>query len=504
MLKHIRIRCIMLLITLLLTGCQGITNLNSSQTIVSPRNNTIPIQGTWRFCEYNRISEVEENNEIKDHRDKFIGKLSFFTNEWAALGDETCQPVNYQIRRVDTRDYFLFHYNVDSQDLGIENPMIDLISVTSNGVLFFDIIKIAEDRLVTYIDESFYFLEKVSDEVDKPFDDGDKDIKPQAQEVEGGEELLRSGVLLGLSSTTSGPNDDSQYGSRSVYRTIWISSHNRELKSILESPDLFIPRRSGFWKLGHRTRKMDQSLQDYIQLEPMEAAYHSKETKEEELTGIEGNIKKNILFVGDDYIAIEYSQTKEDGFKEPDTYRVLPLDDVNSKKGILISDIAGADMKDIFYKSAQSHIISKGLKLNKDLDEIAQEDNFTLSRRNGNWILKGRLNLEKGYEDFTIGIMPVDKLINYDELHVPWDIIKEKIPMALDAYTSPNKELLLVVKGNFIMIYTLDQGEISDKPLRKIMIKKGESVIMAEWATGDYVTRWEKSFNQLNPYIINE
>ena len=56
------------------------------------------------------------------------------------------------------------------------------------------------------------------------------------------------------------------------------------------------------------------------------------------------------------------------------------------------------------------------------------------------------------------------------------------------------KTLLIVITGNFLMIYTLENGEISEKPIKKIDIKKGESVIMVEWATGDYVARWGKKF----------
>ena len=161
-------------------------------------------------------------------------------------------------------------------------------------------------------------------------------------------------------------------------------------------------------------------------------------------------------------------------------------------------------MEDIFYKSAQSYLVSRGRKISGDLREMAREDNFTVARRNGHWILKGRLDIDGNSEDFNIGLMPEGKLLNYDKLHVTWDEVKERIPMALDAYTSPAKDILITVTGNFIMVYPIEDGQIAEKPIRKIGIKKGETVIMAEWATGDYVPRWEKSFNQINPFIVNE
>ena len=305
-----------------------------------------------------------------------------------------------------------------------------------------------------------------------------------------------------MRSTVSSTNEEDIYSNRSSYRTIWISSHNRDLQSTLEVPDLFIPRRSGFWTLSVRTRKYNGFLQDYIELNPLESRATGFKEVGEQTIASEGNIRKDILFVGDDYIALEYSRTME---SETDkSLKVLPLDNANGQNGILISDIASEGMKDIFYKSLQAHLVSNGIRTNKDLKDMVSEDNFTMERRNGHWSLKGRLNLGGTYEDFNIGLMPVGKLINYDELHVSWDTIKDKIPMALDAYTSPNKELLIVVTGNFIMVYAIEDGQISQNPMKKIGIKKGESVIMAEWATGDYVARWEKSFNQLNPFIVNQ
>src|SRR5690606_16129395 len=117
---------------------------------------------------------------------------------------------------------------------------------------------------------------------------------------------------------------------------------------------------------------------------------------------IKGNIKKDILFVSDDYVAIEYSWTM--GSVAERNYRVLPLDDANSLSGILVSDIAREDMRDIFYTSAQAHLVSHGIKIDEELKGIVSvsEDNFTLERRNGNWTLKGRLDLGDRYEEFPI------------------------------------------------------------------------------------------------------
>lgn len=504
-LKYKNIVFVILGMMLLLTGCKGVSQLNSTQIIIPPKNNMIPLQGTWEFVDYRRASDVQENQETISESKRLIGDIAIFSQEWAAVAEESCSDAEYQIRRVNARDYFLFHYNTDAGDLNINKTKVDIVSVTSQGALFFDIIKVDEDRAMIYMDRCFYWLNKVADEVDKLYADDRKDSKPQDMDTSKQDELLRTGVFIGLRSTIPSLDQEDAYGERSVYRTMWISSRNRKIGSTLEAPGLFIPRRSGFWTLNVRTRKSEDQFQDYFELKSVDSGVpHLKESKEEDMEVLEGNIKKNILFVGDDYMAIEYSQSLGPEIKEPDTFRVLPLDDANSQSGILVSHFAEEGMEDIFYKSAQSHLVSKSIRIDKDLKDMGQEDNFTMVRRNGHWTLRGRLNIGNRNEDFTIGLMPTGKIVSYDELHVPWDAVKERVPMALDAYTSPNKELLIVVTGNFIMVYTIEKGEISEKPIKKISIKKGESVIMAEWATGDYVARWEKGFNQVNPYMINE
>ncbi|NLJ41694.1 MAG: hypothetical protein GX352_08850 [Clostridiales bacterium] len=504
--KLIKACFIILMCTLLLMGCQGIENLNVAQTIAPPKNNRIPIKGTWIIKDYKRISDLQEKQEIIDYSEGQLGKVSLFTQDWAVVADEKCTETQYQIRRVNTEDYFLFHYNVDFKELDIEKETIEIISITSNGALFFDIIKIDEDRAVVYADKCFYWLEKVSDNVETSHNDKENVLKEDDNDKDKGEDIIRSGLFLGLRSTLV-PDMENEYGSRSAYRTLWISSYNRNVGSILETPNIFLPRRSGFWALDVSTRKIGELIQDHFSLVPVGSAgvnfVESDETNELSLIP-EKNIKKNILFLSDDYIAVEYSETEAGEIKEPNNYRVLPLDDANSQKGIKISNIAHEDMKDIFYKSAQSHLVSKGIRELDALQERGSDDNFTIARRNGHWILKGRLKLDGRNEDFNIAFMPEGKFLNYDKLHVSWDEIKEKIPMALDAYTSPAKDLLIVVTSNFVMVYTIDGGQISEKPAKKIDLKKGETVIMAEWATGDYVALWEKGFNQLNPFIVSE
>lgn len=482
-------------------GCAEMPRLNSEETVVPPKNKKIPLQGLWEIKDFKPISNEDAVNEDIEG---WVGQKAIFTESLAVLGNERCSDAEYKIRTVDSREYLLFHYGVDPRELKVTQPKTDIISVSSNDKPFYDFIVIEEELVMVYAYGGFYILDKQSDTVDNTYIDNSIDAEEKREEEKKeDQDLLRSGVLLGLRSTANISGDGQENSLRSTYRTLWIASYNRELHPILEVPDLFVPRRSGFWRVGIKIQKFDEYMQDFLFAYSMEQEFHSQSEENGELKKQQGDIVKNILFVGDDYVALEYSNILNSETRNS-RFKVLPLDDINSEQGIRISDIAGKDRKNIFYESAEAHLLSNGLKIPGKLEEIAKEDNFTLSRRNGHWILRGRINYDNSQEDFTIGLSPVGKLINYDELYIPWDTIKEKIPAAVDAYTSPNKDIILVITSSFIEIYAVKDGKIADRPLRRINIRRGETVVMAEWATGEYVARWEKSLNQLNPFIIND
>ena len=88
------------------------------------------------------------------------------------------------------------------------------------------------------------------------------------------------------------------------------------------------------------------------------------------------------------------------------------------------------------------------------------------------------------------------KIVNYDELSVSWSSIKANIPEAIDAFTAPNNDMALIVTKNQIYVYAIVNSKLGDKPIKKISIEEGETVVMAEWATADFVSKWEKSYTR--------
>ena len=90
-------------------------------------------------------------------------------------------------------------------------------------------------------------------------------------------------------------------------------------------------------------------------------------------------------------------------------------------------------------------------------------------------------------------MIPPPEVVSYNTL-MPWTNVKDKVPRALDVYTSPNKDIAIVFTKSEILIYNIHGNELSSYPREKLKLEKGEIAIMTEWATGQYVESWENTF----------
>ena len=172
--RSIKAGCIIFIFILLFTGCQ-MESLNSVQTIIPPVNDVIPIQGTWEIRDYRSISDLQEGDEIVSGAKKLLGKMALFTHDWAMVAGESTTEVQYQIRRVNAGDYFLFHHNMDARELDIQNEDIEIISITSGGVLVFDIIRISDSKAIIYMEKWLFLLEKIADGIEEAHEENGMD-----------------------------------------------------------------------------------------------------------------------------------------------------------------------------------------------------------------------------------------------------------------------------------------------------------------------------------------
>lgn len=479
---------ILLICMVFMQGCRQI-EVNTEQDIKAPEAGKVAIEGTWKVTKYLHV-----NNDVSltEDNEKYIGQTAAFDNSIAIFGDETCDSPEYKVKNVPSEEYLLYKYKTNANYLGIKSEKINVISITSKQQPFHDFIEISGSSLIAYVDEGFLFLNKISSNVDDIVKKKslEKENKNKQESAIKDDPTQRSGVLLGLRYTKSDNSKETN-----SYRTIWIAAKSKEVRSIVDIKDLLVPRTAGFWQVGYSNYTKKGLSMGTLYAHPINS-YPEEYKKAMKKDILEEYGNRKIIFVGNDYIGTEYSLIDKYTSQSTMRYQVLPMDNIGRGEGINISDVAGARGTDALIKSSEAFTLSQDKSKAEVLERYPSEDNFSLQRLNGQWIMKGRLNYtssieEKSFEDFNIYLSPPSKLITYDKLYVQWNDVKKKLPDALDVYTSPNKDIAIITTKDSIYVYNINKGLLADKPSRKITLNSGESVVMAEWATGKYVDRWD-------------
>lgn len=479
----IPILIIILLLAFFTQACK-FPEINPMEKISAPRNKLIPIQGTWKVVDYKAPNKNSKPNK------SIIGKTAEFNQKGAIFSDEACKYPKYKVKVVNAVDYLFYNYKVVPKDLGIKKDKIEVISVTCNENLFYDFILIEKNKLLLYMDETFFILDKISDDTKnvEKIQDNTSYKNKNASEAS----RLNSGVFIALRSESS-----DILSSPSTYRTIWISSKNKKTVSTLEDKGIFFPRKTGFWSINVNRISNAGITEDNIEAHPVDGSDNKNSKPVKALfKNSKQNLFRNILFICNDYIGTEYSMDSVSD-NTLNKLQVLPVDNLENKKGLKISDLVGDIGSGILKDSINSFLSVRSDKKQAFQDQTVDEENFRLSRRNGHWVMAGRLNSPKNqndYIDFDLNVFPPKKLLTYDELSLSWSDVKNNLPSATDVFTSPNGDIALVVCRNNLYIYSIENKTLSSEPLKEIPIKDSESIIMAEWATGDYVEKWTESF----------
>lgn len=482
-----RIFTLMIIILVLLSGC-NMSEGNLEQRITAPKNLKPPISGKWKVVEL--LNKDIENKSF----DENINIEGLFRKDAVILGRDYTVSPSYRIKNVDAGEYFLYKYKIDYKDLNLEDKKIQVVTVLNDENFFFDIIKVSDEDLVLYKDENFYRMEKTADEVSKEevarYIEIEKSILMTANNIVG--EDIETGLLLGVKT----PKYDNK--SESItwdYQTIWLNIKNQEVISAVKLKDILLPRKNGFWNVsinrtledkyvkddvvakGQINRDLDKDLEESTRNAPLSNKRNSMETYE----------LKNILFLSNDYISLEKIDGRENSRR---TLEIHGIDSLKDNRPIKLSDIVGDNGHVIFHEGAESIM---------ELNETARvnERNIGLSRKDGYWIFKGRVNyVEKDkelYKDFDIKAIPPEEIVKYDKLSIAWKDIDAKVIGLVDAFSSPNEEVLIVQTEDSILVFKINDGKIvDDEPVYKIELEKNSSIIMSEWATDRYTSIWEK------------
>ncbi len=489
--KNVRLKILLILVLIifasLVTGC-NISDGDIEEKISSPKINKAPIEGKWRITE-----KLDLKEDSIDGKDINIGSEGLFRSEALIIGTEYSTNPSFRLKNVGIEEYLLYKYDKDYRDLGIEKQDVEVISILNDKQYFLDMIKLSENQAIVYKDDSFYRVEKISEEVNlkeiERYIEIEKSVNQTVENVEN--EKLRTGVLLGIKTPKY---DEENNLSDWTYETLWINTKDRKIEKVYEIENLLLPRKNGFWKLEVERENKRGLVKDKLVGSAVQGSKNSESDIADESKQEKSKISllrkdstlKNLLFIGNDYISVEKIDLDENDRR---TLEVYGIDTLEDNRAIKLSDIIGEDGKDIFTEGAESVI---------DINEASRvnERNIGLFRNDGYWIFKGRVNyIEKEkelFKDFNIKAIPSEELVKYDKQAISWSELEKKIPRLRDIYSSPNNEFIIAKTDSKLLLYGIENGKLLEEESIKIMdLSENSSIIMTEWATGRYTNLWE-------------
>lgn len=491
--KYMKIMILVIFI-LQLVGCSN-NEIEDKSIINSPSNNNLKISGKWDVENYEILDEdIYDRNSIKAIIDSGIT----IDNSNFRIGEKNYDNTRYKLKVVKPSYTISYEAKFKVENLDIKKEEIEVISIIYQNNILGEFIEVDDTHGYLYYQGILFDLvwkEKVTDNKNEDKESINEDIEKESISYSS------QGLYLGLK-TPAKTYEDGTYV-RESYRTLWISTKNNQIQTIKEMNNIIFPRVKGIWKLEPEIiqNKEDQIYYEYFAAKPIDADTEFKVEKNIVPISPGINLHRSINFIGNDYIATEVVETYNSvTFNE---FEVLPIDNLYINNGLLISDLYSKEI-DKTYENIYEQNYRELSQIEKDkLSKYVSYNNFTLVRNNGKWVIEGRIsaiNNEKPY-DFTTNIKPNKKLINYDTLVIPWKVLKGELPFLVDAFTSPDGSLAIIVMHDELLVYLIEDGTLTENPIKTIPLKEGEEIIMAEWCSSDYVDKWGAAFKE-NSKII--
>jgi len=352
-----------------------------------------------------------------------------------------------------------------------------------------------------------------------------------------------SGLLLGLSNdkeagTKLNPMDRNTDG----YRTLWIRQSGGGLVSTEKQDHIVDPYKDEFWMLENNTFNFSEKNDKPVENGDIYTCYnfnynfkniisHPAGKKSTDLFTIESFKKKYLeeegdmgkifkagvewlTYAGNNYACIMdyYYQTGggsyRSAYNDIKLYNIESLGNINSRSSnVKLIDLLDEKEKDKLkeYAPKYNKTIYKDMISEEKL--LADIDILFLKRKNGSWTVQVPLfykfnhygNGSSWYyltEYVECDIKLPGAITSHDTLCLDWNTIRQKIPQAKDAVSSPEKDMLAVLTPEELLIF-LDPEKGINKPALKIAVDNNESIILNQWATGSYVAKWDKIISTL-------
>ena len=181
--------------------------------------------------------------------------------------------ISYRLKVVN-KDYILAEeYNLTMDSYLKEGETKDVISIVDNNQIISEFFIDSNNEMILLYKSILFKLNKISDSVD---------IKKLNNDTGNDEDGVlhedKEGVMLGIKIPRK-LNEDGTY-SNDIYKTIWISHEDSEIKNIYIKDDIIFPRMTGIFKMRVNTSYVNDKYIEQFQVAHVESNYPEKRVEE--------------------------------------------------------------------------------------------------------------------------------------------------------------------------------------------------------------------------------
>lgn len=315
---------------------------------------------------------------------------------------------------------------------------------------------------------------------------------------------FNSGVLIGLRTDYERKDVKSSAADNadSSYRTLFVAPLNGQLDVAAEGKGILLPYGQQFWKIDAVTKSAGSGLYSTLVAHPA-----TKPLPEPVIAGNGQELVRHserLLYAGNKYVSLEQSETTKRNRKPLQAKRVWvkTLEQLDGSMTLPASAPSSPAISPPATASAAAPVSVERKyvgysEIFGQTEKGASRDQWAIVRRAGNWVPNAaKTHLDGDQESYSltpVSLALPDAVVSHDQLCCTWADLRRVQPDAVDALSSPEKDFVAIITPSSIYFYEDRNGKLGESPLLIINLNDNEKLVMAQWATGDYVENWVKA-----------
>ncbi|WP_282940595.1 hypothetical protein [Paenibacillus sp. RC67] len=298
---------------------------------------------------------------------------------------------------------------------------------------------------------------------------------------------IRSAVLIGLRKDHPSEGVNPEY---STYRTLLVAEEHGELRKAAEGNGILMPYKTEFMRIG--PQNMQSVDATYQKLAVSVATEKNRNPAQEKGTSLQqANLTEKLVFAGNRYLSVSQTVQQKDKGKQTAHDYVWVKD---------VEDLTKTKLSFTLTPDKEPHVsLNKlyGRSLAADLQE-EQGESWTITRKEGQWVPQvstytpGTELTQAPLQLKEVPLKLPESVVSYDKLSASWSDIKRTKPDAVDAFSSPNGEMVGIVSSKDIVVYPFN-GQLIPTPLLSVNLAANESIVMIQWAVDEpFIELWKQ------------